>query len=336
MSGTASRNQTRLTYAPGLRIGAYPGQMPSGSQAPIPGTAAPPPVPGVVPVSAAPQASAGVMFGSIRDRERDPALPGSGSEGGMSDASAMSGAPSTGSFLSDLAGFGRAAGPMAAGVAFGGPMGVLSGALGLMGLGIANAINPAFARDVAAAIGLDISDPLGNPAQSGNTTGNFGGGANPAGGALSDPSMTTDPATATGALAGSVAGGMGYGGLDTSGLSGDNSQGDGGMGNPGDGSTSGGGLGGASGEGGGLNDGTGSSDPGDSASAGSTASGWMHGGYTGHGRDGVVQADKPAGTVHEGEVVIPASQVARYGLDPLMMLARGQVEPSRLMALLRS
>lgn len=67
---------------------------------------------------------------------------------------------------------------------------------------------------------------------------------------------------------------------------------------------------------------------------GSKGGDWMRGGYTGGGADGAVQPAKIAGRVHEGEVVIPAAQVQRYGLDPLLMLARGQVQPSRLSALL--
>lgn len=54
---------------------------------------------------------------------------------------------------------------------------------------------------------------------------------------------------------------------------------------------------------------------------GGDGDGWMQGGYTGAGDDGVVQPDQPAGTVHEGEVVIPAQQVAQHGVEPLMALA---------------
>jgi hypothetical protein len=39
--------------------------------------------------------------------------------------------------------------------------------------------------------------------------------------------------------------------------------------------------------------------------------GYMHGGYTGAGDDGIVQPWKPAGVVHEGELVIPAHIVSR-------------------------
>jgi hypothetical protein len=62
---------------------------------------------------------------------------------------------------------------------------------------------------------------------------------------------------------------------------------------------------------------------------------FMHGGYTGAGKDGQVQPHAEAGTVHEGEVVIPAAQVARYGLPALMMIARGDLPAARLAALAR-
>lgn len=45
---------------------------------------------------------------------------------------------------------------------------------------------------------------------------------------------------------------------------------------------------------------------------------YQRGGYTGAGRDGVVQPDKPAGVVHEGELVIPAHIVR-------MMMGRGML-----------
>ena len=38
---------------------------------------------------------------------------------------------------------------------------------------------------------------------------------------------------------------------------------------------------------------------------------FMKGGYTGAGHDGVVQPHKPAGTVHEGELVIPHHMVKK-------------------------
>lgn len=74
---------------------------------------------------------------------------------------------------------------------------------------------------------------------------------------------------------------------------------------------------------------------GDTAGTGNDGPGFMRGGYTGHGGDGVMQPAQKAGIVHEGEIVIPAAQVARYGLRPLMALVQGQVSPSRLADLAR-
>lgn len=56
---------------------------------------------------------------------------------------------------------------------------------------------------------------------------------------------------------------------------------------------------------------------------GGDKSGWRHGGYTGDGADDWVQVTRPAGTVHEGEVVIPAEMVRRYGLQGLLALVNG-------------
>lgn len=50
------------------------------------------------------------------------------------------------------------------------------------------------------------------------------------------------------------------------------------------------------------------------AMSGNDMMGWQHGGYTGAGRDGVVQPHKPAGIVHEGELVIPAHMVRMMGM----------------------
>lgn len=66
----------------------------------------------------------------------------------------------------------------------------------------------------------------------------------------------------------------------------------------------------------GLGDGLGlgGMDPGnqnDSKGDDGTMNGWMRGGYTGAGRDGKVQPHMPAGTVHEGELVIPHHMVRR-------------------------
>jgi len=89
-----------------------------------------------------------------------------------------------------------------------------------------------------------------------------------------------------------------------------------GEGEGGEGGGEGGGDGGGEGGGEGGGDGGGDGDGG-----GGDGGGWMRGGYTGAGPDGVVQPNQPAGTVHEGEVVIPAHRVAQIGVDPLMQLA---------------
>lgn len=301
MSGTASRNQTRLTYAPGLRVGSYPGGA-MASAPPVQGGAQGPlPVP---PVSSAPQASAPPVFvgsGVPAQRMREPwEMGGSGSEGGsVADAGAAVGSPSTGSFLSDVAGFGRVAGPAVAGM-LSGPLGVMGLAAGLMGMGVANAFG---AKETA----LGIGDALGIDGRDGGMKGEA------APGTMGAPAMGFGPQEGVkpDALQGGDPG-MG-GSMDANG-------------NPSDGS---GGMGGDTG--GGTASGAGSDANGNPDGGGD----FMRGGYTGMGRDGVIQADQRAGTVHEGEVVIPASAVQQYGLAPLLMLARGQVEPSRLMALLR-
>lgn len=81
----------------------------------------------------------------------------------------------------------------------------------------------------------------------------------------------------------------------------------------------------------------GQADPGSNPGngVGDNSDGLMRGGYTGAGPDGVVQPARRAGTVHEGEVVIPAHQVARYGLPALMQFAQGTAPPSRLAAMAR-
>jgi hypothetical protein len=97
-----------------------------------------------------------------------------------------------------------------------------------------------------------------------------------------------------------------------------------GWGDPGDFGGSGGDFGGDPGGGdggGGGHSGGGDGQGGEGGDAGGDGQGWMVGGYTGAGEDGIVDPTQPAGTVHEGEVVIPAHQVAQHGLDPLMALA---------------
>lgn len=72
--------------------------------------------------------------------------------------------------------------------------------------------------------------------------------------------------------------------------------------------------------------------PGDSGSGGD---GYYRGGFTGYGDDGMLNPYEPAGTVHEGEVVIPAHQVERYGLEPLMALVRGDMPVNALAGMMR-
>lgn len=57
--------------------------------------------------------------------------------------------------------------------------------------------------------------------------------------------------------------------------------------------------------------------------AGNDGNGWWTGGYTGAGQDGRIDPFAPAGTVHEGEIVIPANMVQRYGQDRLMGYVEG-------------
>lgn len=340
MSGSVSRAQGRLTYAPGLRLGsAYPVVMQAG-QPLVPGMVTPP-VSAPMPVAAVPSVPAsgqpaGVMVGARRvgnDSENNSA---GGDYGNSYGGPGPSGAPTTGSFLSDLAAFGQVAGPAALGIA-GGPMGMMGVAGGLMAAGLMNAVGmPEMASQFARSAGLrgeaveaaPVSE-WGNPAMGATTTGNISGGS--PGGDLASPGMESSlDATA---LSGSQAA-QDQAALDA----GLGNFGSGDMGNLGGADYGGGNFGdGANSAGGGLNDGGGFGDSGggyggDTAGMGSSESGvgWMRGGYTGPGG-----AAEPAGTVHKGEVVIPSSQVARYGLDPLLMLARGQVNPSRLSMLLR-
>ncbi|WP_376091217.1 hypothetical protein ACE7GA_21325 [Roseomonas sp. CCTCC AB2023176] len=79
--------------------------------------------------------------------------------------------------------------------------------------------------------------------------------------------------------------------------------------------------------GGGLADGGGKS-PGDGGGKGNAGTGagsesYQRGGYTGAGADGRVQPARRAGTVHEGEVVIPADMVRKYGRKGLLALVDG-------------
>lgn len=78
------------------------------------------------------------------------------------------------------------------------------------------------------------------------------------------------------------------------------------------------------------------SDSSDGSSGGDGGDGgYYRGGFTGFGDDGMLNPYEPAGTVHEGEVVIPAHQVQRYGLEPLMALVRGDMPVNALAGMMR-
>lgn len=372
----ASRYMAGMGYNPALRTASY-GALRGRSQnalAPAygmgPGVGFAAPQGGQMP--AAPQsvnalsggASGGALLGGAMPQP--PPQDSESNNAGVDTGAATGafGAPSTGSFVSDM----QAAGPIAAGVMgglMGGPVGLATMVGGTFAAGLARA---AGREDIArgifnAAFGSPVSSgpysDLGNPATPGGepTGGNLGPGGPDSGGNLSDPSMSTDPNTATNALSGSMASGlMSYGpapqptiadilggaqtgGLDFSGLTGDSSGMDGGMGNPGSGESSGGGLGtsGGEGSGGGLNDSPGSSSPGGDASqgAGSNASeGFRKGGYTGHGGDGQVDPYSEVGPVHEGEFVLRHEATRHYGPELLAALNSGAIPRNALMALM--
>lgn len=61
---------------------------------------------------------------------------------------------------------------------------------------------------------------------------------------------------------------------------------------------------------------------------------WKSGGFTGHGRDGRLQRDRPAGTVHEGEVVLNADATRHYGPNALLALNARRVPANELRKLI--
>lgn len=340
MTGTASRFQTRLGYAPGLRVGQYPG-----AAAPVPMA---PPAAGVAPPGAAPVTPSAPMApgGSIAPGAAAPVMAGGtrfddrrGYDGGGAGDSAQgdyggpgpSGIGSTGSVVSDLAGFGREAG-LAAGSLAGGPMGVAGFGLGAIASGIANAFGaPQTAAAIAQGIGLPGVAPVGYTGPTAEGPGATVGSAVDIG-AFGTPGLGEAPPGGYGTPGVSVKGDeFGVDNMSASlgptesadKAAGIGYSGDYGAGDKGDSSGADGSSGEASGDSGGADGG------------GDKGGDWMRGGYTGAGPDGVVQPNRIAGRVHEGEAVIPAAAVARYGLTPLMLLARGQVEPSRLSAMLR-
>lgn len=305
MSGSLSRLAGRFTYAPTLRVNPVTGGLTPASAGAMGAVA--PPAPATAAGFAAPRASGGVgggggggsgggvMVGSFMpDRPRQELMDGAGgSAQGAYGGPGPSGAPSTGSFASDLAGFGRDAGLAALGMT--NPMGIAGFGLGALAAGFANAIGAPQTAD-AIARGIGLEGPV-------SAFMNEAPGLGEQKGPENDPSLVSPENPLSG--------------LDGAGIGGDPSD------NPNSNSD-------AQGQGGLGNDGTGAGGAGMGAGAPGNDSGeWMRGGYTGPGHPA-----EPAGTVHRGEVVIPAAAVQQYGIAPLMMLARGQVPPSRLAALL--
>ena len=62
---------------------------------------------------------------------------------------------------------------------------------------------------------------------------------------------------------------------------------------------------------------------------------YQMGGYTGMGRNGMIEPAKPAGTVHEGEFVVSAPAVNRIGLGNLEKLHKRNRMPDNGQALAR-
>lgn len=323
MSGTASRFQGRFGYAPGLRVGTYPGAsapspltaLATGQTPSIPFTPTPAPAAQTTQATYAPPAPP-VMAGSMMPDRRngyDGGGAGESAQGGYGGPG-PSGMASTGNFGQDALGFGSAVGQAALGAV--GPS-VVGSAVGAIGAGIAAALGaPQTADAIAETIGLqgpvtgfDPNAP--NPAAYGEASP-----GSTEGGLKGEPGAAPNTSVSFGSDFGLGGDGAGAGGSNS-----DNSNSN----STSEGQDASGG-----------NDGSGAGGPGTGAGAPGNDSGdWMRGGYTGAGPDGTVQPNSIAGRVHEGEVVIPAANVQRYGLAPLLMLARGQAEPSRLAALLR-
>lgn len=314
MSGTASRFQGRFPYAPGLMIGRYPLAAPERPAPALPAgvsTVRAAPVMGVTaPAPAAPAVQAGSVDSNLlRNLMMDGA--GGSAQAGYGGPG-PSGAPGTGNFGADLAGFvgDRDVQALSAGI-LGGPMGLVSTVGGIMASGISPRAAGLFG--LSAPVGYDPNRAEGPGASVSAPVGI---------GAFGTPGLGEAP----------------EGGYGTPGVSvkGDNF---GASFGPSESPDKGASVGaGDKGDGAGESGAPGTPGAGDNANSNSEAGAadaagpgeWMGGGYTGPGHP-----TEPAGTVHKGEVVIPAGQVQRYGLAPLLMLARGQVEPSRLSALLR-
>lgn len=68
---------------------------------------------------------------------------------------------------------------------------------------------------------------------------------------------------------------------------------------------------------------------------GGTAGIYRYGGYTGAGKDGVVQKWAPAGTVHEGEVVMSTEAVRKHGRDKLERMNADARKANRLASVVK-
>lgn len=201
----------------------------------------------------------------------------------------------------------------AASIGLGGPFG-FAGALGALGLSNALSQPPSFNLS-------DVLAGLTAPSTQDMTVGGLASAPPGTGASISTGGL--EPAGPDGKAGEDFGGHKGGGDLGTDpgkgepgtapngGEKGDAPSGDsgpGGTGGPGPGGEGGTGVGGEPGDGG----------------------MYMQGGYTGEGADGVVDPSAEAGTVHEGEVVIPAHMVKHYGLDLLMGLVSGEVPKNRL------
>lgn len=344
MSGTASRFQTRFAYNPALRAGAYPTALPAPPaeptpvpQAPAPQQPAPQQPAPAVPSAPQPQPQPSqgvVMAGSTDGSGARGDDIGSDRDGNLSGLGANPGTFGSGLGTFGVSNYGT----------LGGVLGGLAGlATGVPGLGMAASALGTM-QDVRSANGMLSSVGLApidtEQAMLGNATFGLLG---------QTPQQQVTAAFERDPLAGSVMsatpdtpiGGFDFGGVDFADPN-DPAVSDKFSADP-EGVTDVTDFGGTfSGDFGGGSDGGGYGGIGDGGYGGmdggygsNAADGWQKGGYTGGGADGAVQPNMPAGTVHEGEVVIPAHQVARYGLPVLMSLVDGSVPPSMLARLAR-
>ena len=344
----ASRYQTSFGYAPRMSSGAYPGGGPRNALAPVYSA---PPVGSIggpvgmpqAPAMAAPAPSApsltggtGALSGGAMRLGGDGV--GYGDPGDEYGGPGPQGAPSTGNFGQDLAGFGRNAGGIV-GMALGGPMGIAAGTLAALGIGAINSFAPETARAV-------FSDVFGMPGMggdsaptgtsiSGNQTSNM-----PAG--ITDQQMfnfnapvnptEVAPASVTaggGDMSGESFGG-GLGATDappgTTGMGFDGSYG-GPQGFDGYGDF--GGFGGYGGDNGGGGEST--SESAGNGTGDNAGDSKRYGGVTRYDTDGVL--DEVPIRAHENEFVLRPEATMHYGPDLLHALNSGIIPVNALMGL---